>query len=85
MKPVPSLAPSQGQLRSPRKSRRYSEALCYEVFAAFNKHCTDYRIARHGRDILATAVTGLQVEGTFIEVEALVASRAEFAPGFSAV
>lgn len=48
-------------------------ALGYGVFVAFDKHCTNYRFRRDGRDYLATVVEVPQVEGTFVEVETLIA------------
>jgi adenylate cyclase, class 2 len=55
-------------------------ALGYAVFVAFDKHCTNYRFHRDGRDILATVVEVPQVEGTFIEVETLVSDPDDLEP-----
>lgn len=49
------------------------EALGYRTFVAFDKHCTNYRFTRHGLSLLATVVSVPQIDGTFIEVESVVA------------
>lgn len=38
---------------------------------AFEKHCSNYRFAAMGRDMLATVVQVPELEGTFIEVETM--------------
>jgi adenylate cyclase, class 2 len=38
---------------------------------AFEKHCTNYRFAARGRDMLATVVQVPELAGTFVEVETM--------------
>ena len=38
---------------------------------AFEKHCVNYRFTARGRDMLATIVTVPEINGTFIELEAM--------------
>ena len=42
-----------------------------EQLVAFEKHCANYRFAAMGRDMLATMVTVPEIDGVFIELEAL--------------
>lgn len=51
-------------------------ALGAEVLVAFEKRCTNYRFTAAGRDMLATVVTVPELDGTFIELETLVAEYA---------
>src|SRR6266571_2378459 len=46
-------------------------ALGLRHLVAFDKHCLNFRFAAHGRDILATLVTVPEIDGTFIELEAM--------------
>jgi len=46
-------------------------ALGMEHLVTFEKHCTNYRLTAHGRDLLATVVTVPEIDGTFLEVETL--------------
>jgi adenylate cyclase, class 2 len=42
-----------------------------ECIVAFEKHCTNYRFAASGRQMLATVVEVPELDGTFIEVETM--------------
>jgi adenylate cyclase, class 2 len=42
-----------------------------EVVVGFEKHCTNYRFSRQGRQLLATVVTVPELDGTFIELETM--------------
>ncbi|MCW2919738.1 MAG: uncharacterized protein JWN52_7806 [Actinomycetia bacterium] len=46
-------------------------ALGVEHIVAFEKHCANYRFTAAGRDMLATVVTVPEIDGTFIELEAM--------------
>ncbi|MFI5064615.1 MAG: class IV adenylate cyclase [Streptosporangiales bacterium] len=46
-------------------------ALGLVPFVAFEKHCTNYRFAAQGRDVLATVVQVPELDGTFLEVETM--------------
>jgi adenylate cyclase class 2 len=46
-------------------------ALGLEHLVAFDKHCANYRFTAKGRDMLATVVTVLEMDGTFLELETL--------------
>lgn len=59
--------------------------LGYEVFVAFDKHCTNYRFTRQGRDMLATVVTVPQIDGTFLEVETIIAVPGDLTPALDAI
>jgi adenylate cyclase class 2 len=52
-------------------------ALGYIRLIAFTKHCRNYRFTRDGRDLLATLVHVPELDGTFLEVEAIVAETAD--------
>ena len=52
---------------------------------AFEKHCANYVFTASGRDMLATLVTGPELDGTFIEVETMTADPNDLAPALSAV
>jgi adenylate cyclase, class 2 len=49
-------------------------SLGYVHLVAFEKHCTNYTFTSHGRRMLATLVTVLELDGTFLEVETLAAA-----------
>lgn len=42
-----------------------------ECIVAFEKHCTNYRFAASGRQMLATVARVPELDGTFIEVETM--------------
>lgn len=46
--------------------------LGYRTQIAFTKHCRNYSLHEHGRDLLATVVTVPEIDGTFIEVETII-------------
>ena len=46
-------------------------ALGLVPLVAFEKHCTNYRFAARGRDMLATVVRVPELDGTFIELETM--------------
>jgi adenylate cyclase, class 2 len=47
--------------------------LGYVVNIAFEKRCSNYRFEASGRKMLATVVTVPEIDGTFIEIESIVA------------
>lgn len=46
--------------------------LGYRTQITFTKHCRNYSLHEHGRDLLATIVTIPEIDGTFIEVETII-------------
>ncbi|SDX65862.1 adenylate cyclase, class 2 [Saccharopolyspora shandongensis] len=52
---------------------------------AFEKHCRNFRLTEHGRDVLATLVHVPELDGTFIEVETIVPDATDVAAGLDAV
>ncbi|WP_432133171.1 MULTISPECIES: class IV adenylate cyclase [unclassified Streptomyces] len=58
--------------------------LGYVVLIAFEKRCRNYRFEAHGRPMLATLVRVPEIDGTYLEVETLVA-EAEVAPALDDV
>lgn len=52
---------------------------------AFAKHCRNYHLAEHGRDLLATLVHVPELAESFLEVETLVADTSEISAGLDAV
>jgi adenylate cyclase class 2 len=46
-------------------------ALGMTPLIAFSKHCVNYQITALGRNVLATIVTVLEIDGTFIELETM--------------
>jgi adenylate cyclase class 2 len=43
----------------------------FEYLVSFEKHCTNYRFAAQGRNMLATVVTVPELDGTFLELETI--------------
>lgn len=43
----------------------------FEYLVTFEKHCTNYRFAAQGRNMLATFVTVPELDGTFLELETI--------------
>ncbi|GAA4847263.1 hypothetical protein GCM10023235_25030 [Kitasatospora terrestris] len=52
---------------------------------AFEKHCRTYALTADGRELLATVVRVPELDGTFLEVETVVADEEELAAGLAAV
>lgn len=52
---------------------------------AFDKHCRNYRFRHYGRDLLATLVEVPELDGTFLEVETIVAHATDVPAGLNAV
>ncbi|MGI8311600.1 class IV adenylate cyclase [Saccharopolyspora hattusasensis] len=54
-------------------------------YIAFEKHCRNFRFTERGRDVLATLVHVPELDGTFIEVETIVADETDITAGLDAV
>lgn len=52
--------------------REMLRSLGFVVDITFEKHCSNYRFAHGGMDMLATVVHVPELDGTFIEVETLI-------------
>lgn len=57
--------------------RKLFEAMAFECYIAFRKHCRHFRFLHEGRDLAVTVVNLDEVTETFVELEQLVATVSE--------
>lgn len=61
----------ESEVGSPAAVDVLLRGLGLEVMVAFEKRCTNYRFHAEGREMTATVVTGPELDGVFVELEAM--------------